>query len=96
MTRRLIEPIDFANLVRSAQGLRMAPGGAGKIVAAQQACDDHGISRDWSVPLLGFLNDSPASAESWAERVSSEAFARMAARMRELDAAHKTTGMGDD
>lgn len=85
MTRRLIQPTDFAALLWSAQLYRsqVIEEPVSKVEAAYRACDDYGISRDWCAPLIAFLNDSPSAAEAWTRRIHDEALDRMATRLEE-------------
>ena len=75
---RSITPVQFARALQSAQGYRMS--GESSIVSAHLACDTIGISRDWTIPLIATLNDSPAIAEAWADRRVNEALDRAYAR----------------
>jgi hypothetical protein len=75
MSRRQITPVEFAQLIQTAQANR-ATRGDGQIAACRNACLQLGIHDDWSAPLLAFLNDSPTTAEAWAERMYSEALDR--------------------
>lgn len=77
--RNLIQPLDFANLVATAQALRYS--GQSKIEAARRSCHEHGISDDWSVPLISFINDSPSAADHWSERIFDQSLSRMAAQV---------------
>ena len=76
--RRLITPVQFAELIRAAQTYRVRE--CSCIEAATQACRHLGLSDDWAAPLLGFLNDSPTIAEAWADRMFDEALDRAYAR----------------
>jgi hypothetical protein len=61
--RRLITPMDMANLIMSAQGWRQQ--GFSTIQSTVNAAAEHGISEDWALVALGFINDSPSCAEDW-------------------------------
>lgn len=80
MTRRQITPVEFASALRDAQG-RRACQSVSTFEAVRRAVVERGLSDDWSAPLLGFINDSPASAEAWAERVTNDALDRAAGRI---------------
>lgn len=88
--RSLITPADFANMIASAQ-YRRASGGESTIEAATNACRDHAISDVWRAPLIGFINDSPASAECWSRTRLDEALAAMAARVDAAAADYEET-----
>lgn len=72
--KRQLTPVEFAQLLRGAQTNRT--GGDSQIAACRNACLMLGISDDWAAPLLGFLNDSPSTAEAWADRMYNEALDR--------------------
>jgi hypothetical protein len=72
--KRNINPIEFAAAIRAAQSYRV--NGASQIAEATHACRQQGISDDWAAPLLAFLNDSPSTAEAWADRMYNEALDR--------------------
>lgn len=78
--RKLITPVDFANVLCTAQALR-SNGTVSKVEACRRACHEHGVSDDWMMPVLSFINDSPAAADAWAERMFNEEYARIAARV---------------
>lgn len=79
--REAITPIQFAHAVHATLGYRQRGDGTSTYEAARYACAEGYISDQWVIPILSFINDSPASAEAWCERVRDEALVRTAAKM---------------
>jgi hypothetical protein len=77
--RRLITPMDMANLIMSAQGWRQQ--GFSTIQSTVNAAAEHGISEDWALVALGFINDSPSCAEDWCRVMLDKELTVQAARV---------------
>jgi hypothetical protein len=66
----------FAFAVEATLGYRS--GGRASIEACHLGLLEAGLSRDWAVPLLGFINAGASSAEAWARRIYEDHWRRVA------------------
>lgn len=80
--KREISPVEFATAVRYTLDYRARGDGMSSYEAADYACSEAFISKDWIIPILSFINDSPSSAEAWCERMQEESLQRIALRIK--------------